>query len=173
MSLSRDANPSIGTLQVLLDIAQSLQILTNPKALKKAAEDAYALPEQEKKQAESARKDIKKNQEVLAETKALLEEAKRVRIETDTKKLELKRIQDAIDINNSALTKERQKLENDMADNISFRKMLDAREEGISKKERELSDLSQTLELRKQTIEQDEASLKERVAQLRGLTDGM
>ncbi len=66
MSLSGNKPTEIATYQILLELVQLLAALqSDPKALEKAAKNAYGLADAEQAKADEARKDIAKYQDLI------------------------------------------------------------------------------------------------------------
>lgn len=75
MGLSRIDEPLVTTYQVIIELARGLKALADdPKALEKAAKDAYALPEEEQRKADEARQKIAEYTTLLSQNKTKIAE---------------------------------------------------------------------------------------------------
>lgn len=173
MGLSRDTSPSISTYQVILEMAQALADLSkNPTALQQASEAAHALPEAEKRKAEAARLDMQNYQDLVAKNAAqiafLTESAAALAAEKDSL------LNMAADLKNrEAKLADNSGVLNDSLDNLAKLKTEhDRREAMVAKKETIIAAKENSLDDRGIALDAFEATLKDRAAKLKTLTDG-
>ena len=171
---SNNARETVTTNQVLLTIAQGLKsLMDDPKALEKAAKEAYALPEAEEKKAAQAKEIIAKMEGLIAEQKRRQDDLDAQESELDDRERKLKETVDSINGREIALEKRSRELDgiaegqkqaaNDIA---TGRQDLDA---AIVDHERNVG----ALDKREREVNDYEASLKETAAKMQGLTKGL
>lgn len=174
MGLSSSPKETFNTYQVLIDIAKSLKDLqSDPDALQKMANDAYALPEIESAKAKNAREDIAKYQAIVDEQKD-----RQIQIDKDLQFINAKRNQIDSDLakfqdEKSALNIRSSELD-DMATILSKKeKYLSQLQQDIQNGKEKLAADNLALDERKNQIDEYETSLKEKAAKLKDLTSNM
>lgn len=176
MGLSRNTENKgdISVFQLLLELAQGIQKLTSdPKALEKAAKDAYALSDNEEKKAIEARSLIseyvlllEKNAEQKEELDAQLKQIKQETIKQEQIRqlcqkealdLEAKK---SVDAERELIIKRREESVKQLENNIALEKQ-------------ELIHEWEKLNNYKKQVDDYEASLKEKANKLKGLIAGV
>ena len=175
MGLSNTGNGSdLTSLQVALDLANSLRILmSDPKALEKAATDAYAITEREQKKAEEALASIGKNEALLANQREL---QKKIDADTAANDAKAKEISDAW-AKFSKEASELKKWEADVkkqAEEVRVAKAAVAeREHALEVGNSKLVTDTSALEKKKKDFSEYEASMRTKIEQLQKITEGL
>lgn len=173
MGLSKEfTKTDISTFQIILTFAQKLeQLISDPKALDKAAKAAFALSDAEEAKAATVKKDLADNGKLISELLHLRDERDAEDAALNAKKESTQAIFDSIrkeQARLAAVDVAQGKRALELEDIIKDVKLREAAIENNGKKQdaRALS-----LEKREKDIVEGEKALKEKAAKLRGLMD--
>lgn len=174
MGLSKVTNEKseIGAFQVMLEMATLLEKLQkDPKALEKAAKEAYALSDAEQEKAAAAKA-------LIAQSEAAATEAKKQQIILDAKLAEYTSLQQSTDGLLESIRKEQARiakvdaeLGRQAIDLEAQRADLIRRESALERGNSKLLLDSANLDKRAQRVIEDETALKAKADKLRGLMD--
>lgn len=175
MGLS-NASPkeTVGTYQVLLDIAAALKTLTDdPKALQNAITDAYALTDKEQAKAGMARAETEKYEDLVLEQKANLDELAKRDADLNSKIADFTKAQDKF-YDDRALLAQRENAYNANVEQLN--RDLQNLQKERNKLEADKSDLAAQCQLvaqQQKDLDEAQALLKSKADQLKVLTEGL
>lgn len=174
MGLSNSPKETVTAIQVLLEIAESVRILTDdPKSLEKLIVMAYALPEQEQAKAETARQSIETYQNLVAEQKNNLAALERKASELASEKSSIDTQTEALSKKQTMLESAKNDLETSTLELRSGQKELETERFKLEAEKQKNIEFRNTLDARDKQISAYELSLRTKADQLRVLTEGL
>jgi chromosome segregation ATPase len=164
---------SIETYQVLLEIAAGLsELSSNPKALKNAIEESYALSEEEKARADKAREDIQNNRDILASIKNQNDANVKLLSQLSDKQKELSEQNKLLDAKKVELDRFSRELDKRNADCAAREDAATRRDADLSAEKTRLANKEAELKDRQSKIEAQEEDIKNRLNKLQAIAIG-
>lgn len=174
MGLSKVVNDKaeINELRLLSLIAQGIgKLASDPKALEKSIKESYELSESEQQKADVAKREIAKNEALLAEVDKKIEQIAADSLNLDQKKASTAKIFDDIRKEQARLADIEAKLGARALDYDAKDKQLIEREKAVANAAAKNETTAALLEKRAQAVIADEKSLKERIQKMQGLVN--
>lgn len=172
MALTNTPKDGVTSLQVMLDIAQSLKTIADGD-LEKTIKTAYALPESELAKANEARDSIARYESLVAQSKTEKAASEKAKQDALDAKDSLQASIDNIASENQKLDEREEALDAVAENQKQSAKNLENAASDLNAKLAKFAKDSEELEVKKQKMSAYEESLKSTAESIKGLTKGL